>query len=149
MVKLSVLDLAYIGEGFTPADALHNAVDLARHAEAAGYERFWLAAHHNLAGLASAEGMLGGALGRRFALSEAYPDLKANENMSNLQEELSSTENKVSFSRQAFNDAVTAYNTYKQTFPPVFFAGMFGHGQDATLLEFESQKIKEAPKGQF
>ena len=102
-----------------------------------------------IAGLASAEGMLGGALGRLFALSEAYPDLKANENMSNLQEELSSTENKVSFSRQAFNDAVTAYNTYKQTFPPVFFAGMFGHGQDATLLEFESQKIKEAPKVQF
>ena len=102
-----------------------------------------------IAGLASAEGMLGGALGRLFALSEAYPDLKANENMSNLQEELSSTENKVSFSRQAFNDAVTAYNTNKQTFPPVFFAGMFGHGQDATLLEFESQKIKEAPKVQF
>ena len=54
MVNLSVLDLAYIGEGFTPADALHNALDLARHAEAAGYERFWLAEHHNLAGIASA-----------------------------------------------------------------------------------------------
>jgi LemA protein len=102
-----------------------------------------------MAGLAGAEGMLGGALGRIFALSESYPDLKANQNMANLQEELSSTENKVAFSRQAFNDSVTTYNTYKQTFPPVFFAGMFGHGQDATLLEFETEKIKEAPKVQF
>ena len=102
-----------------------------------------------IAGLAGAEGMLGGALGRIFALSESYPDLKANQNMANLQEELSSTENKVAFSRQAFNDSVTAYNTYKQSFPPVFFAGMFGHGQDGTLLEFESKKIKEAPKVQF
>ena len=102
-----------------------------------------------IAGLAGAEGMLGGALGRLFALSDSYPDLKANQNMANLQEELSSTENKVAFSRQAFNDSVTAYNTYKQTFPPVFFAGMFGHGQDGTLLEFESKKIAEAPKVQF
>ena len=102
-----------------------------------------------IAGLAGAEGMLGGALGRIFALSESYPDLKANQNMANLHEELSSTENKVAFSRQAFNDSVTTYNTYKQTFPPVFFAGMFGHGQDATLLEFETEKIKEAPKVQF
>ena len=102
-----------------------------------------------IAGLAGAEGMLGGALGRIFALSESYPDLKANQNMANLQEELSSTENKVAFSRQAFNDSVTAYNTYKQTFPPVFFAGMFGHGQDGTLLEIESKKIKEAPKFKF
>ncbi len=102
-----------------------------------------------IAGLAGAEGLLGGALGRIFALSESYPDLKANQNMANLQEELSSTENKVAFSRQAFNDAVTSYNTYKQTFPPVIVAGMFGHSQDATLLEFESEKIKEAPKVQF
>ena len=102
-----------------------------------------------IAGLAGAEGMLGGALGRIFSLSESYPDLKANQNIANLQEELSSTENKVAFSRQAFNDSVTAYNTYKQTFPPVFFAGMFGHSQDGTLLEFESKKIKEAPKVQF
>ena len=102
-----------------------------------------------IASLAGAEGMLGGALGKLFALSESYPDLKANQNVSNLQEELSTTENKVSFSRQAFNDAVTAYNTYKQTFPPVFFAGMFGHGQDAPLLEFDSKAIKEAPKVSF
>ena len=102
-----------------------------------------------IAGLAGAETLLGGALGRIFALSESYPDLKANQNMANLQEELSSTENKVAFSRQAFNDAVTAYNTYKQTFPPVIFAGMFGHSQYATLLEFESEEIKDAPKVQF
>lgn len=102
-----------------------------------------------IAGLAGAETLLGGALGRIFALSESYPDLKANQNMANLQEELSSTENKVAFSRQAFNDAVTAYNTYKQTFPPVIFAGMFGHSQDAALLEFESEEIKDAPKVQF
>ena len=102
-----------------------------------------------MAGLAGAEGLLGGALGKLFALSESYPDLKANQNMANLQEELTATENKVAFSRQAFNDAVTTYNTYKQTFPPVFFTGMFGHGQDATLLEFESKKINEAPKVEF
>ena len=102
-----------------------------------------------IAGLAGAEGLLGGALGRIFALAESYPDLKANQNMANLQEELSTTENKVAFSRQAFNDAVTAYNTYKQTFPPVIFAGTFGHRDDAALLEFDSEEIKEAPKVQF
>ena len=99
--------------------------------------------------LASAEGVLGGALGRLMALSEAYPDLKASENMKQLTEELTSTENKVSFSRQAFNDAVTAYNIYRQSFPPVIFAGMFGHTQDASLLEFDSAAIAEAPKVSF
>ncbi len=99
--------------------------------------------------LASAEGVLGGALGRLLALSEAYPDLKASENMKQLTEELTSTENKVSFSRQAFNDAVTAYNIYRQSFPPVVFAGMFGHTQDASLLEFDSEAIAEAPKVSF
>lgn len=100
-------------------------------------------------GLIGAEGVLTGAMGKMFALMESYPDLKANQNMMQLSEELTSTENKVAFSRQAFNDAVTAYNTYKQTFPPVFFAGMFGHGQDATLLEFDSKAIAEAPKVSF
>ena len=99
--------------------------------------------------LASAEGVLGGALGRLLALSEAYPDLKASENMKQLTEELTSTENKVSFSRQAFNDAVTAYNIYRQSFPPAIFAGMFGHTQDASLLEFDSAAIAEAPKVSF
>jgi LemA protein len=99
--------------------------------------------------LASAEGVLGGALGRLLALSEAYPDLKASENMKQLTEELTSTENKVSFSRQSFNDAVTAYNIYRQSFPPAIFAGMFGHTQDASLLEFDSAAIAEAPKVSF
>ena len=100
--------------------------------------------------LAGAEGMLAGALGRMSVVVEQYPDLKASQNMMQLSEELTSTENKVAFSRQAFNDAVTAYNTYKQTFPPVVVAGMVGHGQDASLLEFEdSAQIKEAPKVSF
>ena len=102
-----------------------------------------------MAALMGAENQLGGALGRLFALAEDYPDLKANDTMENLQEELSSTENKVSYSRQAYNDSVGEYNIYKQTFPPVFFAGMFGHGQNACLLEFESQKISKAPKVEF
>ena len=100
--------------------------------------------------LSQAEGMLAGALGRLNVVVEAYPDLKANQNMMQLSEELTSTENKVAFSRQAFNDAVMAYNTYKQTFPPVMVAGMFGHGADASLLEFEdSAEIQAAPKVSF
>lgn len=97
-----------------------------------------------------AEGALGGALGRLFAVMEAYPDLKANQNMMQLSEELTSTENRVAFSRQAYNDTVMQYNTYRQSFPPVIFAPMFGHATDAALLEFEDQKeIQEAPKVSF
>lgn len=100
--------------------------------------------------LGSAEASLGSALGRMNVVMEAYPDLKANENMMQLSEELTSTENKVAFSRQAYNDAVTAYNTYKQTFPPNIFANMFGHTQDASLLEYDdAEAIKEAPKVSF
>ena len=99
--------------------------------------------------LGSAEGALTGAVGRLFAVMEAYPDLKANQNMMQLSEELTSTENKVSFARQAFNDAVTMYNTYKQSFPTVILAAMFGHSQDAALLEFDSAAIAEAPKVSF
>ena len=99
--------------------------------------------------LGGAESALSGAMGRLLALSEAYPDLKASQNMQQLTEELTSTENKVSFSRQAFNDSVTEYNTYKQGFPPVTFAGMFGHSQDAGLLEFDSEAIAEPPKVEF
>lgn len=100
--------------------------------------------------LAGAEGLLGSAMGKLNIVMEAYPDLKANTNMMQVSEELSSTENKVAFSRQAFNDAVTAYNTYKQTFPPVFFAASFGHSQDASLLEFEdSAEIQAAPSVKF
>lgn len=100
--------------------------------------------------LAGAENALQGALSKFSVVVEAYPDLKANENMMQLSEELTSTENRVAFSRQAFNDAVTAYNTYRQTFPPVFFAARFGHPKDASLLEFDdSDAIQAAPKVSF
>lgn len=100
--------------------------------------------------LAGAEGALAGAMSRFNVTVEAYPELKANTNMMQLTEELTSTENKVAFSRQAFNDAVTAYNTYRQSFPPIFFANKFGHTKDATLLEFEdSAQIQAAPKVSF
>lgn len=102
-----------------------------------------------MAGLAGAEGLLGGALGRLFALVENYPDLKANQNMMQLSEELTSTENKVAFARQAFNDAVMTYNTYRESFPQTILAGMFGFGP-AVLLEFaDAEQIKEAPKVSF
>jgi len=100
--------------------------------------------------LGAQEGALGGALGRLNIVMEAYPDLKASQNMMQLTEELTSTENKVAFARQAFNDQVMAYNTYKQRFPPVVFAGVFGHGADASLLEFaDSEQIQEAPQVSF
>ena len=99
--------------------------------------------------LAGAEQMLTGSLGKLFALAEAYPDLKANQNMAQLTEELTSTENRVAFARQAYNDSVTSYNTYRQTFPPIVFANMFGHATDAELLEFDSEAIAEAPKVSF
>lgn len=100
--------------------------------------------------LGSAETALGSAMGKLNVVMEAYPDLKANTNMMQLSEELTSTENKVAFSRQAFNDSVTEYNTYKQTFPPNLIAGKFGHNKDASLLEFEdSQQMQAAPKISF
>lgn len=100
--------------------------------------------------LASAEGALGGALARLNVVVEAYPDLKANENMMQLSEEITTTENRVAFARQAYNDQVMEYNTYRQSFPPVVFAPMFGHPTDASLLEFEdSEAIQEAPKVSF
>jgi LemA protein len=100
--------------------------------------------------LAASEGMLQGALGRMNIAVEAYPDLKASENMSQLSEELTSTENRVSFARQSFNDAVTEYNMYRQSFPQNLFAASFGHREDASLLEFEdSAQIQAAPKVSF
>lgn len=103
-----------------------------------------------IADLGSAESALGSALGKLNVVVEAYPDLKANENMMQLSEELTSTENRVAFARQAFNDQATEYNIYKKTFPPVIFAGMFGFSDDAALLEFEdSAEIQDAPKVSF
>ena len=100
--------------------------------------------------LAGAEGILGQAMGRLNVVMEAYPDLKANQNMMQLTEELTTTENKVAFSRQAYNDQVTEYNTYRQSFPPIVLANTFGHTSDAELLEFaDSEAIQEAPKVSF
>lgn len=100
--------------------------------------------------LASAENLLGGALGRLNIVMEDYPDLKANTNMQQVSEELTSTENKVAFARQGFNDFVTDYNTFRSTFPAIVFAGLFGHSTEAKLLEFEdSAQIQSAPKVSF
>ncbi len=100
--------------------------------------------------LSGAESALGSALGRLNVVMEAYPDLKASENMQQLSEELTSTENRVAFARQGFNDAVMGYNTYRQSFPNVVIAGWFGHRDDASLLEFEdSAVIQAAPSVSF
>ncbi|WP_371366368.1 LemA family protein [Pseudomonas sp. QL9] len=129
-----------------------EAVIAARNAAVAGLKA--AAAHPGeaagVAQLTSAEGALGGALGRLNVTMEAYPDLKASQNMQQLTEELSSTENKVAFARQAYNDAVMEYNTYRQSFPAVLLAPTFGHKTDAALLEFaDSKQIQDAPKVTF
>lgn len=98
--------------------------------------------------LTSAEGSLNGALGRLFALSEAYPDLKANTSMNQLMEELTSTENKVSFARQAYNDSVMSYNTGRETFPSNIIAGMFNFGP-AELFAVQKPEEREAVKVSF
>jgi LemA protein len=99
--------------------------------------------------LGAAEGALTGVLGRMFALAESYPDLKANQNMLALQEELSSTENKVAFARQGFNDSVMEYNTRRESVPDNFFAGMFGFGPAELLQATEAPEERRAPKVQF
>jgi len=102
---------------------------------------------HALKQLAASEGALGAALTRLNVAVEAYPELKANENVAQLFEELTSTENRVAFARQAFNDAVTEYNEFRQSFPNNLFAASFGHKKDAPLLEFADQEaISQAPK---
>ena len=98
--------------------------------------------------LGESEGALGAALGRLFALSEAYPDLKANQNMMQFQEELTSTENKVAFSRQAFNDAVLGYNNQVENFPNNIIAGMFKF-ELASFLEIETPEKREVPEVNF
>ena len=101
-----------------------------------------------MARLASAEASLGGMLSRLLVTVERYPELKANQNFLELQEELTSTENKVSFARQAYNDAVTDYNNTRAVFPAVLLAGMFGF-TEAKLLEVETPEMREAPKVSF
>jgi LemA protein len=99
-------------------------------------------------GLAGAEGLLGGALGRLMVVVEQYPDLKANQNMMQLTEELTSTENKISFARQAYNDAVMIYNTRREVFPDRIIASTFGF-QSAELFEVTKEEEREAPKVTF
>ena len=101
-----------------------------------------------MAGLGTAEGALSGALGRLFALAESYPDLKANQTMAQLMEELTSTENRVSFARQAFNDSVMQYNTAREVFPNSVLAGMFDF-QPAVLFEIENPAEKEPVRVKF
>lgn len=104
-------------------------------------------------GLSQADGELGGALGRLMVTFEAYPDLKANQNMMQLTEELTTTENKVSFARQAYNDAVDRYNRYKQQFPTNVVAGVFGHGKDGEFFRETDAAVQaamqQAPKVSF
>ena len=99
--------------------------------------------------LGQAEGALTGVLGKMFALAEAYPDLKANQNMLALQEELSSTENKVSFARQGYNDSVMEYNVKRESFPANIFAGMFNFGPAELLQATESAEERKAPQVKF
>jgi LemA protein len=104
-----------------------------------------------MAELAASQGALNGALGRLLAVAEAYPDLKANQNMMQLTEELTSTENKVAFARQAFNDSVMTYNNRREVFPSSIFAGMFNFAP-AALLEIPTEQlaqVRAAPKVQF
>jgi LemA protein len=109
-----------------------------------------LASGGGVAALADAESVLQSALSKLSVTMEAYPDLKASANMQQLTEELSSTENRVAFARQGYNDSVLAYNTYRQAFPAVLVAAKIGHGVDAELLVFaDSAAIQQAPKVSF
>jgi LemA protein len=104
-----------------------------------------------MAELANSQGLLDGALGRLMVVAEAYPDLKANQNMMQLSEELTSTENRVAFARQAFNDSVMAYNNKRETFPSSVVAGMFNFSE-ASLLEIPAEQqaqVRMAPKVEF
>jgi len=119
-------------------DTLENVIKARNSAIAAG----------NVADQAQAENMLSGALKQLFALSESYPNLKANENFAQLQEELSSTENKIAFSRQHYNDSVAVYNIGILKFPNNLLAGMFGFSK-RDMFELEEPAEREAPKGSF
>ncbi|MDR2100359.1 MAG: LemA family protein [Campylobacteraceae bacterium] len=104
----------------------------------------------NIHALSTAEQNLAGALGKLNVIVEAYPELKANENMIKLHEEIATTENRVAFARQAYNDSVMSYNTYRQSFPQNILASTFGHTSDAVLLEFDdSAAMQSAPKVAF
>lgn len=101
----------------------------------------------SLKAFVGSENALTGALGRMSFVMEAYPELKANENVADLTEELSHTENRIAFARQAYNDLATVFNTYRQSFPTIMVAAAFGYAADRDLLEFaEAEKLQEAPQ---
>lgn len=127
-----------------------EAVVLARNQSAAALQAFSSAKGDPAAmqKLVEAERGLGGVMGRLFAVSEAYPELKANLNMIQLSEELAATENRVSFARQAYNDCVTVYNIKRQTFPTIFISNMFNF-KEASLFEISDPAQREAPKISF
>lgn len=127
-----------------------EAVIAARNTALAGLKSANAGDEASMNALGRAEGQLSSAMGRLNMVMEAYPDLKANTTMMQLSEELTSTENKIAFARQAYNDAVTEYNAFKQSFPAVIFAGVFGHSKDAAWLEFEDRaEIQKAPEVSF
>ena len=127
-----------------------EAVIAARNNAASGLKSASTTGDGGMNNLSVAEAQLGSAMSRFNVVVEQYPDLKADTQMLQLTEELSSTENKVAFARQAYNDSVMAYNTYRQSFPQNMLASFFGHTQDAQLLEFEDKaQIQEAPKVSF
>lgn len=146
-------NLVEVAKGYMKheSETLENVIK-ARNAAATAMEAASLAPGNAdaMKGLVGAESALAGAMSRFNVVMEAYPDLKANENMMQVSEELTSTENKVAFARQGYNDAVTNYNVARQKFPAIVFAPLVGHATNAELLEFkDSAAIQEAPKVSF
>ena len=137
----------YMGYEKGTLEAVINARNQAAAARE-GIEKAGGPTESSIQGLMSAESALRGQLGRLFALAESYPELKASENMQMLQEELASTENKVAFARQAYNDQAMEYNTAQQQFPAVLFASALGH-HPVDLFEVQDQAAKQAVKVQF
>ena len=147
---MAVVSLIVLGALVVGIISLYNRLVGARNAASEGL-RAAAASPGNAAAtqrLEGAEAELGGALGRLFALAEAYPDLKANTTMMQLSEELTSTENRVSFARQALNDAVLSYNNLRQMFPSNIVAGMFSF-EAAQPLKIVSEAAREAPRVSF
>jgi len=144
-------NLVEIAKGYLKHE--HETLEAVIHARNAAYEGLKVAASDPgnasaVQKLSGADQQLGGALGRLMAVAEAYPDLNANQTMMQLSEELTSTENKVSFARQAYNDAVMTYNNARETFPSSIAAGMFGF-QPAQSLDIAKPEAREAPKVSF
>jgi LemA protein len=144
-------NLVEVAKGYMKHERETLEAVIAARNQAAGAERKAAADPGNpgaIQGLMAAEGMLGQTLGRLFALVESYPDLKANQNMLQVSEELSSTENRIAFARQAFNDAVMEYNTTREQIPTNLIAGLFNFAP-AQLFELKEEKERQAPSVSF